>query len=134
MNKFTLVKFIVPVLAGGLLIACATIVDGGKTKPVSIDSPIMGKSFIIKDKSGKIVHQGVTPQIVNLPRSGEGWAEKQKYTVSLADGSATTGIESGATGWYIAGNILFGGLIGWLIVDPSTGAMYTLNPSEVSLQ
>jgi hypothetical protein len=34
-------------------------------------------------------------------------------------------------GWYI-GNILFGGLIGMLIVDPLTGAMYTLEPNEVT--
>lgn len=44
-------------------------------------------------------------------------------------------------GWYI-GNLLFGGLIGMLIVDPATGAMYKLddsvyatlpvNPSDVS--
>ena len=34
-------------------------------------------------------------------------------------------------GWYIGGNILVGGLIGWFIVDPLTGAMYTL-PKEVN--
>ncbi|KGQ53534.1 hypothetical protein IO44_11000, partial [Gallibacterium anatis str. Avicor] len=30
-------------------------------------------------------------------------------------------------GWYI-GNILFGGIVGLLIVDPITGAMYKLPP------
>ena len=34
-------------------------------------------------------------------------------------------------GWYI-GNILFGGLIGMLIVDPATGAMYNL-PDRVDI-
>lgn len=36
-------------------------------------------------------------------------------------------------GWYLAGNILLGGLIGWIIVDPITGGMWTLSPEEISL-
>jgi hypothetical protein len=35
-------------------------------------------------------------------------------------------IKRGVNGWYIGGNFFFGGLIGWLIVDPITGAMWTL--------
>lgn len=35
-------------------------------------------------------------------------------------------------GWYF-GNILFGGLIGFLIVDPATGAMYTLKPDTLNV-
>jgi len=35
-------------------------------------------------------------------------------------------------GWYI-GNLLFGGLIGLLIVDPLTGAMWTLDPKDINL-
>jgi hypothetical protein len=34
-------------------------------------------------------------------------------------------------GWYF-GNLLFGGLIGLLIVDPATGAMYKLEPNEIN--
>jgi hypothetical protein len=34
------------------------------------------------------------------------------------------------SGWYI-GNILFGGLIGMLVVDPQTGAMYRLEPKSL---
>ncbi|HCA7379988.1 TPA: hypothetical protein MX316_006554, partial [Pseudomonas aeruginosa] len=41
-------------------------------------------------------------------------------------------LKSGVSGWYW-GNILIGGLIGMLIVDPATGAMYSL-PDEVSGQ
>jgi len=36
-------------------------------------------------------------------------------------------------GWYIAGNILVGGLIGWFIVDPITGAMWNLEPENVEM-
>ncbi len=36
------------------------------------------------------------------------------------------------SGWYI-GNILFGGLIGMLVVDPQTGAMYRLEPKSLEV-
>lgn len=35
-------------------------------------------------------------------------------------------VECKLNGWYM-GNIVFGGLIGLLIVDPATGAMYKLD-------
>ncbi len=49
------------------------------------------------------------------------------------DGYQTKTVQVTGTvnGWYVA-NIIFGGLIGLLIVDPATGAMYTLNPSDVN--
>jgi hypothetical protein len=34
-------------------------------------------------------------------------------------------------GWYLVGNFFFGGLIGWLIIDPLTGAMWTLSPEMI---
>jgi hypothetical protein len=40
-------------------------------------------------------------------------------------------VDSRINGWYV-GNIVFGGLIGWLIVDPLTGAMWTLNTEHVN--
>lgn len=39
-------------------------------------------------------------------------------------------IDSRANGIYLAGNLVFGGLIGWLVVDPLTGAMWTLDISK----
>src|SRR5436305_14092712 len=33
-------------------------------------------------------------------------------------------------GWYF-GNLAFGGVIGMLVVDPLTGAMYTLEPDQI---
>lgn len=38
-------------------------------------------------------------------------------------------IQSGLDGWYL-GNILIGGLIGMLIVDPASGAMYRFKRSD----
>ena len=41
-------------------------------------------------------------------------------------------LKATANGWYIAGNFVFGGLIGWFIVDPLTGKMYNLSPKEIN--
>lgn len=35
-------------------------------------------------------------------------------------------------GWYV-GNILFGGVLGLLIIDPATGAMYSLSTKETNV-
>ena len=39
-------------------------------------------------------------------------------------------LDSSVSGWYF-GNLLFGGLIGMLIVDPLTGAMFNLTPEKI---
>lgn len=39
-------------------------------------------------------------------------------------------LECTLNGWY-AGNIFLGGIIGFLIVDPATGAMYKLNTDAI---
>lgn len=60
---------------------------------------------------------------------------KKNYQVTLSkDGysAVTLPIKASANGWYIGGNIVFGGLIGWLAVDPFNGGMYTLKPKETN--
>ncbi len=43
-----------------------------------------------------------------------------------SNSTGRTTLSAGLDGWYI-GNILFGGLIGMLIVDPATAAMWKLD-------
>jgi hypothetical protein len=52
----------------------------------------------------------------------------------VKEGYATqsTEIKSALNGWYI-GNILFGGVIGLLIVDPASGTMWTLDNRDINL-
>ena len=66
-------------------------------------------------------------------KASTGFFNGADYTVNakLANGeTSTTSIRSEIDGWYIA-NLLFGGIIGLLIVDPATGAMYKLPESAV---
>ncbi|WP_122859573.1 hypothetical protein, partial [Pseudomonas viridiflava] len=91
-----------------------------------------GATYEIFNESGISVRSGVTPDEVTL-RAGAGYFDGEKYTVTYRkDGytSSTQTLESGIDGWYW-GNIVIGGLIGMLIVDPATGAMYTL-PEKIN--
>ena len=67
-------------------------------------------------------------------KRGNGFFKPAAYDVTFKkEGFQTKTIQVTGTvnGWYIA-NIIFGGLIGLLIVDPATGAMYTLNPNDIN--
>ncbi|MBA1202661.1 hypothetical protein G7009_12990 [Pseudomonas capeferrum] len=105
---------------------CASIV-GESRYPVVVSSAPPGASFEITDKSGAVVHTGNTPSTVTL-KSGKGYFSGQTYTLRFKkEGYPDKAIEldSSLSGWYW-GNILIGGVIGMLIVDPLTGAMYKL--------
>jgi len=76
------------------------------------------------------MHVAETPTTVTL-KSGAGFFRTARYKVEYTKpgfAPATSYISANLNGWY-AGNIVFGGLIGILIVDPATGAMFRL-PSE----
>lgn len=110
---------------------CASIL-GESRYPVAVSSAPAGASFEITDKNGQLVHSGNTPSTVTL-KSGESYFSGQTYTLRFKKEGypdKTMELDSSVSGWYW-GNILFGGLIGMLIVDPNTGAMYKL-PEFVS--
>jgi hypothetical protein len=119
--------FTVTALSAALLTSgCASIVGDSKY-PVNVSSTPSGANFVIKNKAGVVVHSGSTPNSVTLP-SGRGYFKGESYAITFkkegfADTSAT--VESSMSGWYW-GNLVFGGLIGMLVVDPLTGAMYKL--------
>lgn len=121
-------------LATTLLGGCATIL-GDKTQLVPISSTPSDASLLITDEKGVQVFKGLTPTSVLLQKSdGSYWGGKS-FTVKISKEGYTTQtipITSSANGWYIGGNILFGGLIGWFIVDPLNGAMYTLSTEQIT--
>ena len=127
-------RVLAAVLGAFLLSGCATIV-GDDTQLVQVNSNPAGADFEIKDDTGKIVAQGKTPQGVALAKSDGSYFGKKNYQIIFTkDGSQPVilPIKASANGWYIGGNILFGGLIGWLLVDPFNGGMYTLSPKETN--
>ena len=112
---------------------CASIFCGAD-KTINISSIPKGANFSIRNRKGNIIEQGITPTNVSLKR-GSGWFKAGDYTLSMSKAGFTTTnqkIEQGLEGWYF-GNIIFGGLIGMVIVDPLTGGMYTLDDIELEL-
>ncbi len=112
--------------AVGLLTSssCATIVSESEWN-ITIDTTPSGASVIVKDSDGVTIASGTTPFQVELD-SGDGYFGKAKYIIEANHASGARGsasLKPDFNGWYI-GNLLFGGLIGFLIVDPLTGAMY----------
>ena len=115
---------------------CATIVGGASPQGVSIRSNPSDAAVQVYDlKTGNQLYSVRTPVMVSLPKSN-GFFAGASYRVILQKAgyaSREVVIDSHPGGWYLAGNLFFGGLIGWLIVDPATGAMWTLAPDDFSV-
>lgn len=113
---------------------CATIVQG-TTQKVRITSEPSGAAVIVYDSDERVVAEDSTPCQVRLDR-GEGFYRGAEYKVSVR--KAGYGAEEKAVGselsmWYLGGNFVFGGLIGWFVVDPASGAMWKLDPDKVHI-
>lgn len=115
-------KIMTIVLISVLLTNCATIIHGTK-QDVSISSN-PSKAVVTIDNAEK----GITPVTVKLSR-------KDHHTVLInLDGFMPyeTKLTRKVDGW-IAGNIVFGGLIG-LAIDGITGGMYKLTPDQLQAE
>ena len=128
----TKIVFVSLLIVPLLLTGCASILDGGP-KTVQINSNPEGAKVTISNKEGKEICVQTTPTIVSLKRSS-GFFEGESYTLAFEKAGYypyETHVQSTLDGWYI-GNVVFGGLIGILIVDPATGDMFTLSPRKVN--
>ena len=106
------------------LSGCASIFNG-QIQSVVFQSEPTGASITVSNRAGEQVHAGTTPVTITLQR-GAGYFKSEVYTIRLTKPGYSTKevvVTGTMSGWYI-GNILFGGLIGMLAVDPVTGGMY----------
>lgn len=120
-------------LSATLLGGCASIV-GQKTQLIPITSTPSDATIVIVDEKGSQIFKGTTPSSVTLHKSDGSYWGKKSFTVEISKAGyekQIIPIKASANGWYIGGNIIFGGLIGWFIVDPQNGAMYTLSPDKI---
>lgn len=136
MQKRMLTAFLCSLVGiSGLLVAgCATIV-GRSDQLISLNSQPSAATVTITDEKGMAVMTGSTPTTVTLKKSDGSWFGGKTYLVKVAkEGYETQTIQINhqPNGWYIAGNLIFGGLIGWFIVDPLSGAMYNLTPDQIN--
>lgn len=123
MNRFH--QAIIAAAAVTCLSGCASIFNG-TTQPIAFSSAPEGASMTITNRAGEAVHSGTTPSTVVLKR-GAGYFKSEAYTVNMKkDGfkDASQQVDSTVSGWYIA-NIMLGGLLGMLVIDPASGGMYS---------
>lgn len=109
-----------------LFSSCASIVSKS-SYTISINSVPSEAKIVIKDKKDIEIFSGQTPATLKL-KAGSGFFGKGRYQVTYTKNgydTKTVPVEFKLDGWYF-GNILLGGLIGMLIIDPATGAMYKL--------
>jgi len=113
---------------------CATFIDGGTTDlPVTTDPP--GAHVTVTNEAGAVVFEGTTPTKVNLD-NGDGYFDGETYRLAFSKAGYPNRefvLRTRASNWYLWGNIVIGGLIGWLIVDPLTGAMWTFEWERVDI-
>jgi hypothetical protein len=117
------------------LSGCASIIGKGTPQLVTINSMPSDASLKIEDvRTGATIYAGKTPYTATLAKNA-GYFKSAKYQVVIEKEGYPTKhfiIDAYPNGWYIGGNFIFGGLIGWLIVDPLTGAMWTLSPELIN--
>ena len=108
-----------------VLSSCASILSRS-TYPVSINSN-PASTISVTDARGTEIYKGNTPATVVL-KSGDGFFKRAAYQVKFTKAGydeKIVPITFKVDGWYW-GNLLLGGVVGMLIVDPATGAMYKL--------
>jgi len=126
------ILFIGTIILVGMIYSCASIVSKSSW-PLVVNSTPSGAEITVTNRGGFDVFKGTTPAALTLSSSA-GFFRKESYKIKFQMGGFDTKVipvECTLNGWYL-GNILIGGLIGMLIVDPATGAMYKLDSSMIS--
>src|SRR5690606_22977613 len=121
-------------LVSSILFSSCASIFGKSSYPISINSNPVGANVTITDKKGKEVFKGQSPTTVTL-KSSSGYFSKAQYQVKIESegySQQIVPINYKLNGWYF-GNILLGGIIGMLIVDPATGAMYKLDTPAINV-
>ncbi len=131
MNKLTSISFIATILF--FTSSCASIVSKS-SYPLTVNTAPSGVNIAIQDDSNVTIFSGSSPATVSLDAS-RGFFKKARYFVIVSGEGyqgQTVPVTFKVDGWYW-GNLLFGGIIGMLIVDPATGAMYKLKDEYINI-
>ena len=127
--------FLTMILFAGFTTSCATIMrDNNQNVPIR--SNVENVNFKIKNRAGQTIMEGVTPYTVNLKTSQSGYFSPERYTVEASKAGYTPikrEIDWHVSKWYSLGNLGFGFLWGYLLIDPLSGDMYYLD-EEVNLE
>lgn len=124
-------KYTFLILSSVFVSSCATICNRATTS--TITSNPSGANLTITDKNKAVVFKGITPATVQL-KASDGYFKSATYTLAVSKKgypSQNMELRSEMSGWYL-GNVVFGGLVGLLIVDPGSGKMWRM-PDDYSV-
>ena len=96
------------------LIGCATIVRGGTQRVIVRSNPSEADVKVIDELTGATVAAGRSPLQLSLEK-GAGFFKGATYRVTMEKpgyAPREMTIQSSLGGWYLLGNLFFGGLIG----------------------
>jgi len=128
----TIFKCVILLATVFLFSNCASIVSRSSYQ-LSINSTPSNASITITNSRGVEVYAGYTPTVVRL-RASEGFFSRAEYQVRFSKpgyDDRIIPVTFSIDGWYW-GNILLGGIIGMLIVDPATGAMWRIDVDTIN--
>jgi uncharacterized protein YceK len=118
------------------LMGCASIISGNGPQAIPVNTnPSEARIEVMDITRGQPVLDAKTPYTILLNRSA-GYFKKREYKIKASKNGFITRekvVTPKVSGWYLGGNIIFGGLIGWFIVDPVTGAMYKFTEDSISM-
>lgn len=110
---------------------CATVMSRGP-REIPIASQPAGAKVSIYNRSNELVTSQTTPFVAQLSPKHRFFVGQRYRVVFEMEGyePAEVQLKPRIGAWYFC-NVLVGGVIGFLIVDPATGAMFRLLPEEV---
>lgn len=103
----------------------------GSNQAVNSTCIPMHSKISVLDTEGCLYYQGTTPTTIPTKKTDFPFSTEQ-YRIVFNAQDRKRGIwlsSSPDSGWYLRGNIIGAGFIGMLIIDPLSGAMWTLEPS-----
>ena len=127
-------KIVFCILSVSMLSGCATLFAPSKW-PLKIDTKPEGAWVKVINRNGDVKFEGTTPATVFLP-AGRFYFKKETYTVKLVmAGAEDKSIPVGSViNTYYWLNFLWGGLIGFVLIDPASGAMYQLDRESIEVK
>lgn len=109
-------------IVGMITSGCATIVHLGSSEELNVSSEPSGATVLIDG-----TERGVTPLATKVER------KKDHAVVLTKEGfeESQSRVESHIS-WWVAGNVIFGGLVG-ILVDVMSGGGYTIDPDKIAV-
>jgi hypothetical protein len=93
--------------------------------------PVERAALVITDERGFKVLRGVTPTVMSLENDQQAQAKSYRILIGVNGApSHERQLKAKRDGWYIRGSRVFADSIGSLVVDPQTGAMYTISTED----